>query len=152
MTKYERGQFVEDLALALDFMGLPRMPSRVFAAVLSSESGSLTARELADDLHVSPAAISGAVNYLTRLQMMSRSRRPGERSDHYEIGEDFWFNAAANEAQSYQTFLGIIDRGLEADVFESSARKRVEETRAFFAFIAAEMPLLLQRWRDSKSS
>lgn len=150
MTTYERGQFVEDFAMALDFMGLARMPSRVFAAVLSSASGSLTARELAEELRVSPASISGAVNYLTRLQIMSRTRRPGERSDHYELGEEFWFNAATNEAQGYRTFLSIIDRGLEAGVFDPRARERIEETRSFFAFIADELPLMLQKWHESR--
>ena len=40
--------------------GIARMPARVFAALLVTESGSLTAAELARQLHVSPAAVSGA--------------------------------------------------------------------------------------------
>jgi hypothetical protein len=43
---------------------MPRMPARVFAAVLVAEDGRRTAAELADQLGVSPAAISGAVPIL----------------------------------------------------------------------------------------
>ena len=46
---------------ALSSPASARMPARVFAALLTTDSGSLTAAGLAAMLHVSPAAISGAV-------------------------------------------------------------------------------------------
>jgi DNA-binding transcriptional regulator GbsR (MarR family) len=56
-------RFVERFALTLLKTGLPRMPARVFAALLTAPDGRLTAAELAERLQVSPAAISGAVRY-----------------------------------------------------------------------------------------
>jgi hypothetical protein len=47
---------VEDFALLLTEVGVPRMPARVFACVLCSDSGALTAGELAERLRVSPPA------------------------------------------------------------------------------------------------
>ena len=40
------------------------MPARVFSALLATDSGRLTAAELAERLQISPAAVSGAVRYL----------------------------------------------------------------------------------------
>ena len=41
-------RFVEDFALLLTEVGVPRMPARVFACVLADDSGGLTAAELAE--------------------------------------------------------------------------------------------------------
>jgi DNA-binding transcriptional regulator GbsR (MarR family) len=53
-------RFIERFALTMTEAGMPRMPSRVFAAILSAEDGRCTAAELAEGLGVSPAAVSGA--------------------------------------------------------------------------------------------
>ena len=70
-------RFIERFALNLTEAGMARMPARVFATVLVAEDGRRTAAELADQLGVSPAAISGAVRYLTQLRLVSRGREPG---------------------------------------------------------------------------
>ena len=54
-------RFIERFALDLADAGMPRMPARVFAAILSAEDGRCTAAELAQLLRVSPAAVSGAL-------------------------------------------------------------------------------------------
>ena len=46
-------RFVEDFASALVEMGVPRMPARIFAALLTSDSGRLTAADLAARLRAS---------------------------------------------------------------------------------------------------
>jgi DNA-binding transcriptional regulator GbsR (MarR family) len=60
------GRFVERFAAILEDSGVPRMPARVFVGLLATDSGSLTAAELAERLQASPAAISGAVRYLAQ--------------------------------------------------------------------------------------
>ncbi|HWJ40778.1 MAG TPA: MarR family transcriptional regulator, partial [Candidatus Limnocylindrales bacterium] len=67
-----RSGFVERFASVLTESGFPRMPARVFAALLATDSGRLTAAELAALLHVSAAAISGAVSYLVQVNLASR--------------------------------------------------------------------------------
>jgi|GEM_PF-5374476 len=62
-------RFVEDFASALAEMGVPRMPARVFVALLTSDSGRLTAAELAARLRASPAAMSGAVTSIERRRL-----------------------------------------------------------------------------------
>src|SRR5260370_34655299 len=68
-------RFIEDFASALAEMGVPRMPARVFVALLTSDAGRLTAAELAAQLRASPAAMSGAVRYLIHIGLV---RRGGE--------------------------------------------------------------------------
>ena len=60
-------QTTEGFASVLAESGLPRMPARVFTALLFCDAGGLTSAELTELLSVSPAAISGAVRYLSQL-------------------------------------------------------------------------------------
>src|SRR5699024_12240408 len=86
--------FIEAFALALTAAGMQRTGARVFAALLSSEAASLTAREVAETVQVSPAAVSGAVRYLENGGRTTRRRHPGRRVDDCERRGDFWYAAA----------------------------------------------------------
>src|SRR6266545_5075179 len=63
---------VERFAGVLVDAGWPLMPARIFAALLFDDDGRMTAAELADQLHISPAGISGAIRFLTQVNLASR--------------------------------------------------------------------------------
>ena len=58
-------QFVEHLSMTLADQGFPRMPARVLLTLMSADEEALTAAEIGQRLGVSPAAVSGAVRFLT---------------------------------------------------------------------------------------
>ena len=72
----DRAAFIEGFALKLNESGMQRMAARVFAALLTAPGGGLTAREIAETLDVSAAAVSGATTYLTRTGLVERTRTP----------------------------------------------------------------------------
>jgi DNA-binding transcriptional regulator GbsR (MarR family) len=92
----EVSRFVEHFAAQLVEAGLPRMPARVFAALLASDTGALTSAELGEQLRISPAAVSGAVRYLAQVHMLSREREPGSRRERYRVHSDQWYEALTN--------------------------------------------------------
>ena len=65
---------VERIALILNEAGIPRMPARVLAYMLADDADRYSAAALADGVRVSPAAISGAVRYLTATRMVVKER------------------------------------------------------------------------------
>jgi DNA-binding transcriptional regulator GbsR (MarR family) len=140
-------RFIERFALNLAEAGMPRMPARVFAAVLVAEDGRRTAAELAGELGVSPAAISGAVRYLTQLRLVSREREPGERVDHYRVSSETWYEAIARRDEMVARWLQDLAEGVKSVGPDTAAGARLEETRAFFEFLLQEVPRLLERWR-----
>jgi DNA-binding transcriptional regulator GbsR (MarR family) len=139
-------RFIERFALDLAEAGMPRMPARGFAAVLVAEGGRLTAAELAELLRVSPAAISGAVRYLTQLRMVTREREPGERRDHYQIAADTWYAVVARRDEMYERWEQDLQEGIKAVGPDSPAGARLEETSRFFAFLHREIPQVMARW------
>jgi DNA-binding transcriptional regulator GbsR (MarR family) len=143
-------RFVERFALNLTEAGMARMPARVFAAVLVAEDGRRTAAELADQLGVSPAEISGAVRYLTQLRLVSREREPGERVDHYRVSSDTWYEAIAHRDEMVARWLQDLAEGVKAVGPDTAAGARLEETRAFFEYLLQEVPRMLERWRAQR--
>ncbi|GIG66173.1 GbsR/MarR family transcriptional regulator [Phytomonospora endophytica] len=81
-------EFRESLASQFVVAGMARMPARVMCALLTTDADGMTAAELAEALQASPAAISGAVRYLTQTDMIRRDREPGSRRDVFRLFED----------------------------------------------------------------
>jgi DNA-binding transcriptional regulator GbsR (MarR family) len=143
-------RFVEDFALLLVDAGVPRMPARVFACVLADDAGALTAGDLADRLQVSPAAISGAVRWLTQMHLLTRAREPGARRDHYRMRDDQWYEATVFKTAALRRFEDVLAEGVALVGADTPAGRRLEETQEFFAFFRAELPALLERFRATR--
>jgi DNA-binding transcriptional regulator GbsR (MarR family) len=146
-----RAGFVERFASALTESGFPRMPARVFAALLATDSGRATAAELAGLLHVSMAAISGAIRYLVQVNLASREAQPGSRREHYRVHSETWYEAIARKDQVLDRCERSLREGIEAVGRDTPAGARIAETIAFFEFIQTELPAMLERWRARKA-
>ncbi|OKK02940.1 MarR family transcriptional regulator [Streptomyces sp. CB03234] len=146
------GRFVERFAAELAEAGMQRMASRVFAALLASESGSLTSAELSERLRISPAAVSGAIRYLNQVGMVSREREPGSRRDRYVLHNELWYETFTRRDQILSRWETVLRDGAETLGPDSAAGARVAETAEFFAFLQKEMRELLDRWREHRSA
>ena len=129
MTDAAAAAFVERFASVLVEGGVPRMPARVFAALLADDAGRLTAAELAERLQVSPAAVSGAVRYLTQVSLVSREREPGSRRDVYRLHDDQWYEAIVRRepllrAGSARSREGVDAVGADTPAGRAAARDR----------------------------
>jgi len=144
------GRFIERFASVLVDGGVPRMPARVFAALLCSDSGRMTAAELAEALQVSPAAVSGAVRYLVQTGLIEREREPGSRRDLYRLGEDPWYEAIYRREPLIARWERALADGVAAVGPDTPAGERLQDSASFFAFLGEELPELLRRWRSRR--
>jgi hypothetical protein len=143
-------RFVERMARLLSDWGFPRMPARVLMAVTVADEDSLTAADLAERLGVSPAAISGAVRYLTQLRMITREPVPGSRRDRYRLPNDVWYEVGLGEVPLFKTLAELAGEGTEAlGGPDTPAGARVARMREFYQFMENEMPTLLDRWKTT---
>jgi predicted transcriptional regulator len=144
-------QFVERFATVLVEAGMARMPARVFCTLLATDSGQLTAAELGERLHVSPAAVSGAMRYLVQVNLASRGRQPGSRRDVYRVHDDLWLEAAMQREQMFNLWEATLRVGIQAVGPDTPAGHRLRESSAFIDFYREELPNLLTRWRQRQS-
>ncbi|AZM61015.1 MULTISPECIES: GbsR/MarR family transcriptional regulator [unclassified Streptomyces] len=143
-------RFVEHFAAQLVEAGLPRMPARVFVALLASDTGVLTSAELGETLKISPAAVSGAVRYLAQQHMVSREREPGSRRERYRVHGDQWYEALANRDAVIRRWEDALREGVTSLGEATPAGRRLAETLAFLEFVEKELEAMMERWRTHR--
>jgi DNA-binding transcriptional regulator GbsR (MarR family) len=144
-------RFVERFAQVLVEAGVPRIAARVFVALVATDSGRLTAAELADRLQASPAAISGGVRYLIQLRLASREREPGSRRDHYRVSDDVWHQTILQRDQLVARWTSSLREGIEAVGEETAAGERMADTVEFFEFLQKELRETMGRWHEYRA-
>ncbi|KMS90000.1 MarR family transcriptional regulator [Streptomyces regensis] len=140
-------RFVEHFAAQLVEAGVPRMPARVLAALLASDTGSLTSAELGDQLRISPAAVSGAVRYLAQVHLVSREREPGSRRERYRVHSDQWYEALTSREAIIKRWEDALREGVTSLGADTPAGRRLAETLDFFEFIERDVAGMMERWR-----
>lgn len=144
-------RYTEQFGNLLADTGWPRMAGRVFAAILSSEHGRMTSAELSDQLQASPAAVSGAVNYLLNLRLATREREPGTRRDVYVVQDDSWYQTMMTEDASLSRWSESLHRVLDASGDGTPAHRRIRVSLEFIDFISGEVKGLSERWIKRKA-
>lgn len=140
-------QAVERLGQVLEDSGVPRMPARVFAYILAEDRDRYTAAELAEGLQVSPAAISGAVRYLTQTRLVVKERRPSGRGDLFRVVDgDIWGTIMTARRSQMDDYVASLEKAVALLEPDSPGRARLEETRDYFAFAREGMVDLAERW------
>ena len=142
--------YLERFASVLVAAGIPPMPARVFVALLVADAW-LTAAELAEVLRVSPAAVSGAVRYLTQLGLVHKERVPGSRRDYYRMPDDPWTDMFRLRDQVLQRWAALIGEGIDLLGTDTRAGARLAEHAMFFEFVSREMPEVLKRWDEYRA-
>ena len=144
--------YIERFASVLVAAGFPPMPARVFVALLVTDSGRLTAADLAEVLRVSPAAVSGAVRYLVQLGLVHKERVPGSRRDYYRMPDDVWSDMFRLRDQVMQRWAALVREGIELLGPDSPAGARLTGHATFFEFVSRELPEVLKRWDEYQAA
>jgi DNA-binding transcriptional regulator GbsR (MarR family) len=139
--------FIERFSSALVEAGVPQMPALVFVALLATDSGRLTADELATQLRVSRGAVSGAVKYLNQLRLVSRERQPGTRRHRYFLQDPTWYELIARREQVLEHWIVTTRAGVDALGPDTPAGVRLLESLRFFEFAREELAAMLERWQ-----
>ena len=139
---------VEEIAQMLTDFGMPRMASRVFAYALAEDADRYTAADFAEGLQISPAAVSGAVRYLTTARLVFKERVPGSRADVYRVHDgDVWSGVYGGRAQMLDEWERTIAGAAETVGRETRGGRRLTETEEFFRFFREETAAMLERWQ-----
>lgn len=145
-------QYIERFASVLTDSGIPRMPSRVFVALLATDSSRLTSEDIAGLLRVSPAAVSGAVRYLTQVGLVSREAEPGSRRHVYRMPDNVWHEIMRLRDRLMMRWADVMREGVGVLGPGTPAGARMAESAMYFDFVSKELPGLVARWEDYKAA
>jgi DNA-binding transcriptional regulator GbsR (MarR family) len=144
----DRHGYIERFTTVLVTAGFPPMPARVFVALLISDSGRLSAAELAATLQISPAAVSGGVRYLIQVGLVHKERVPGSRRDYYRMPDSLWEDLLGMRDQVMLRWMAMVREGIGLVSPGSAAQERLAHQADFLEFALKEMDGLHERWQQ----
>lgn len=145
--------YIEEIGLALEAQGLPRMAGRVLGALLVADPPEQSAEELAATLRASRGSISTMTRLLEGPGIIERIARPGERKVYYRNRPDAWYNATQNRLGAMSGMRTLAARGLELLTGASpDVRLGLADMHEFYAFWEHEIPVILRDWQAQREA
>lgn len=140
-------EYEEVFTTVLMRAGTPKMMSRVLVCLSITDSGSLTAAELAQRLRVSPASISKAIAFLEE-QGLVRRERDDRRRERYVVDDDVWYESMMASARASAHLVRIARQGVGVLGSGTPAGVRLENIARFVDFVAESIVRAAEQARE----
>ena len=140
-------EYEETFTTVMTASGMPTMMARVMACLTLTDSGSLTASELAQRLQVSPASISKAITFLDGQGMVRREQ--GERRrERYVVDDDVWYQSMMASARAIAQIVEIARQGVGVLGTGTPAAARLENVARFLDFVGENTTRAAEQARE----
>ncbi|MFE9257718.1 helix-turn-helix domain-containing protein [Streptomyces sp. NPDC006879] len=140
-------QYEERFTTVLMASGLTKMTARVLTCLFTTDTGSLTASQLAQRLQVSPASVSKAIAFLEG-QSLVRRERDERRRDRYVVDDELFYQATIASARSNDRLVETARQGVVLLGAQSPAAARLENIARFLDFISESMVRAAEQARE----
>ncbi|WP_061299729.1 helix-turn-helix domain-containing protein [Herbidospora cretacea] len=140
-------EYEETFATVLMAQGLPKITAGVLAALYTTDTGSLTAAELAGRLDVSPASISKAITFLEG-QGLVRRERDERRRERYVVDDDVMYQSVMASAQGSFQLAEMARQGVGVLGTGTPAAARLENIARFVQFIGESIARAADQARE----
>jgi DNA-binding transcriptional ArsR family regulator len=119
----------------------------VLGCLYTTDSGSLTASELAQRLLVSPASISKAITFLESLDLVRRERDE-RRRERYVVDDDLWYQSMIRSARDNAQFVEAARQGVGILGPGTPAATRLENVARFLDFVGESITRAAEQARE----
>ncbi|MET8086175.1 helix-turn-helix domain-containing protein [Micromonospora sp. NPDC005237] len=140
-------EYEETFTTVLMASGLNKMSARVLTCLFTTDTGSLTASELAQRLQVSPASISKAIAFL-ESQSLVRRERDERRRDRYVVDNELFYQATIASARANDQLVETARQGVAVLGPHTPAAARLENIARFLDFISESITRAAEQARD----
>jgi predicted transcriptional regulator len=128
-------EYEETFAAVFMQSGLPKMTARMLAGLYTTDTGGLTASELAGRLQVSPASVSKAISFL-ESQGLVRRERDERRRERYVVDDDVLYQSTMAGARSTAHLGEVARQGVRVLGPGTPAAARLENIARFVDFVS----------------
>jgi DNA-binding transcriptional regulator GbsR (MarR family) len=146
----QRLQFVERFGLHMaEEHTMPHMCGRVLGSLLLTMDPMRSIDELTEELKASRGAISMAIKDLTRLGLVEKVNRAGDRKFYYRLRPDLWSKLYLERLDNIEEHVRLAEEGLR--VMANAPREKKErllEMGAFFRFLLEKLPQAALEWKQ----
>nr|WP_242504437.1 MarR family transcriptional regulator [Promicromonospora panici] len=123
------------------------MTARVLTCLFVSDTGSLTASELARHLQVSPASISKAITFLEGQSLVRRERADGRR-DRYVVDNELFYQATLAGARANTELARTAREGVRVLGPQTPAAARLENIARYMDFVGESIARAAEQARE----
>ena len=152
MTTQKR-EFIQKMGIAFERNGAAPMLGRVWGALLVSESGEMTAEELAAELQASRGAMSHATRQLADMHYIEKFHKAGDRKDYFRIVSHGLVQASRQRVVELRQMQDLLREGVAAlDENSTAPLHHIEEHIAFTHAMEAAVERFLDEWQQQKGN
>ena len=146
-------QFVEEVGLYFERIGLTRMEGRVIGWLLICDPPYQSMSDLVEALGASKSSISVSLRTLTTLYLIEQVSIPGKRRDYYKASRDMWNRSFSARMHQLTELRQLAEHGIDLLADDPpEQRRRLELMRDHNAFMEQEFPKLLAEWEKIKQA
>jgi DNA-binding transcriptional regulator GbsR (MarR family) len=146
----QTAHFIEQMGLALESDGLPRIAGRIFGLILISDDAR-SLDDLASELRVSKGSVSTNARLLEQRGILEQISRPGDRRDYYRAPPDLFSHTMAQRIARWQRFHEAIGTARTSLSIQSrEVLERLEEYEEAYAFMSQVISEALANWQASR--
>jgi len=133
--------------------GFPPVTGRVLGYLAVCDPPAPTIAELAEALHASRSAITGAVRQLESSQAVRRARAAGERFDRVSLNPAAGLEPRGFDAAAYKLQAELAREALAlAGTTDPRRRAVLAEAADLYDFLAARLPEVLVEWQQRRAT
>ncbi|MEU6970970.1 helix-turn-helix domain-containing protein [Kitasatospora aureofaciens] len=141
----------ESVTTLIEQQGMPTMTARVLVCLLVTDSGTLTAADLVQQLRVSPASVSHAVAFLEQQGLLRRERVPGERRERYVIDGEIWLRSTLAAVQMHTALVTELRSAAEALGPATPAGARFRDSAEFLTLMSETLQQVIDQWQQNRA-
>ena len=147
----QEAELVEQMAQLLTGGGMPRIAGRIWAYLMICEPPQQSAADLAENLHASRGAISGAVRILENAGLIRRTSRRGDRKEYFSVPPGAIVSILQARLPVTTAWRRLAEHGLDVLADRpTEQRARMQELRDVYAFMEQELPSMLERFLEQR--
>ncbi|SER72401.1 hypothetical protein SAMN05443377_10794 [Propionibacterium cyclohexanicum] len=143
--------FVANFGALMAASGMPGLTGHVFALLLAAPDAQLTARQIGESLHISPAAVSGATKYLADVGITRRLRVPGSRQVMHALVNEDWYDILLTRNNVMEATRSLLLAGCQAAGGpDTRAGRRLWLNAELFKRLGAALGETMEKWRAER--
>ncbi|MBW6469195.1 MAG: hypothetical protein K0B85_08575 [Coriobacteriia bacterium] len=142
-----RAAMLDKLATVLEQAGFPHGMAKVYAALTLADGEGLSTSDLIEELGISKASVSNAMQFLVGTNLVERYRVRGSREAHYRILKGRWGDILARKFAATSYVRSVAEEAMSA-TDSPAACARLEEMRDVYAFFEQEFENVMQRFKE----
>lgn len=141
----------ERLTRMLEEVGFPHSIARVYTALTLAEGEGLSTSDLVEELEISKASVSNAMQFLVGVDLVERYRVRGSREAHYRILKGVWGSIVARKFAAIGHIRSTVEEAMALEPDER-AKERLEEMYDVYSFFETEFKEVMDRWDERKNA